>query len=452
MQAKLSRWALLVSMVVAVGSHGTSFAQEMSPTGQYKEGLAVGGWKLYPGIFVGADYDNNNSQTASGTDHDAAASARVVPRLVGVYDGGIHKTSIYGVVDARFFNADTVAATVGFTHLYEATRDLYFNFYGNYTRQTDIFRSALQFNNGAIGPPATPNVNIPIIINPFGNTPGVNPIAYNQFTGGAFVTKKFDQFTLTLNGTAFDIVYDHSDSVPAPFQTSHDGASFWGSARLAYNFTPAFFAFAQGDGIFQRFNSSVFNTNGYRVIGGVGSNDPNSLFRGEIYGGYWAQNQIVNQDQLFFDAFGQLNLNAFGIPTDTHTGVFGGRLSYFPTRYWSIVAQVDQTLGMSTTLAPGIPAGIPIKSTTAILQSTYGIARDWSVGVRGGYTQGTFIGFGDLNNHGWMGGASFNYEIWRNLLLTLDYQYTTTQSRNTVFAPFTEFTDNRYSAGLTYKY
>ena len=72
-------------------------------------------------------------------------------------------------------------------------RDLIFNFYGNYTRQTDIFNSALQFNNGAIGPPATPNVNIPIIVNPFGTTPGVNPIAYNQLTGGASVTKTFNQ-------------------------------------------------------------------------------------------------------------------------------------------------------------------------------------------------------------------------------------------------------------------
>jgi opacity protein-like surface antigen len=115
------------------------------------------------------------------------------------------------------------------------------------------------------------------------------------------------------------------------------------------------------------------------------------------------------------------------------------------------VAQVDQTLGMSTTLAPNIPAGIPTRTTTAILQSTYGIARDWSFGVRGGYTRGEFIGFGDLNNHGWMAGASFNYQIWRNLLLTLDYQYTTTQS-NTLLASFTEFTDNRYTAGLTYKY
>lgn len=440
MQTKSFGWALLVSMALAVGTTQNSFTQEISPTGQYREqGLPVAGWLLYPSIFVGATYDDNPNQTASGADHSKGVSLRVAPRLTGTYDGGIHKTTFYGVVDARFFNPDTVAATAGFTHLWQAMQDLIFNFYGNYTRQTDIFNSALQFNNGAIGPPATPNVNIPIILNPFGTTPGVNPIAYNQFTGGAQVTKTFDQLVVTLMGTGFGIVYDQSDNVPIPFQTSHDGASFWLSGRVSYNFTPQFYAFAQGDGIFQRFSNSLFNTNGYRVIGGVGSNDPKSLFRGEVYGGYWAQNQ--EQD----------NLIGFGIPTDTNSAVFGGRLSYFPTRYWAIVAQVDQTLGMSTTLAPFIPAGIPTKTTTAILQTTYGIARDWSFGVRGGYTRGEFIGQGQLNNHGWMAGASFNYEIWRNLMLTLDYQYTTVQS-NALFASLNEFTDNRYSAGLTYKY
>ena len=82
-------------------------------------------------------------------------------------------------------------------------QDLIFNFYGNYTRQIDIFNSALQFNNSAIGPPATPNVNIPIILNPFGTTPGVNPIAYNQFTCGADVTKTFNQAQCDPKGNRF---------------------------------------------------------------------------------------------------------------------------------------------------------------------------------------------------------------------------------------------------------
>jgi hypothetical protein len=137
-----------------------------------------------------------------------------------------------------------------------------------------------------------------------------------------------------------------------------------------------------------------------------------------------------------------------GIPQNVDSGVFGGRLSYFPTQYWTIIAGVDTILGMSTTLSPSIPQGIPTRTTTAILQTTYGIARDWSIGVRGGYARGEFIGVSGLDNHAWLAGASFNYEVWRNLMFTLDYQYTTGQSN----ATFSDFTRNMVSAGLTYRY
>ena len=88
-------------------------------------------------------------------------------------------------------------------------RDLIFNFQGNYTRQTDVFSSALNFNNGAIGP--TTNANIPIVINPFGATPGINPIPYNQFTAGVSATKTFGHAFVTLTGVGYHIAYDHGD-------------------------------------------------------------------------------------------------------------------------------------------------------------------------------------------------------------------------------------------------
>src|SRR4029453_965729 len=112
----------------------------------------------------------------------------------------------YGVGDFRFFNANTIAATAGLNHSYAPLPDLTFSFYGNYTRQTDIFNSALMFNNNAIGPSGNPPSTIPIIINPFGTTPVVNPIAYNQFTGGAAVTKTFGPFLPSLNAPAFFFV------------------------------------------------------------------------------------------------------------------------------------------------------------------------------------------------------------------------------------------------------
>jgi hypothetical protein len=427
-------WVVLASMALTLGAVPRSFAEEVAPTGEYKEGLHVDGWTVFPSIFVGAVYNNNIDQT--GTDTNSGTSLRVTPHLAGTYDGGMHKTTFYGIVDAEFFNTNTVAATAGFAHAYQPMQDLALNFYGNYTRETDIFNNAQNFNNGAIYPTASPNPNIPIIINPFGTTPGVNPIPFNQFTGGASVTKTIDQAFVSLSGTAFYIAFDHPDNIPAPFQTSHDGASYYISGKVGYHVMPSFYVFAEGDGIFQRFNNSLFDTNGYKVIGGVGSDDPQSLFRGEVYGGYQVQNQ---QNEIVIGS---------GVPTDVNSPVFGGRLTYLPTQYWTVTAQVDETLGISTTLAPSVPQGAPTRVTTAILQTNYGLSREWAVGARVGYTQGYLFGVSGQNNHAWMAGASFNYQIWRNLLLTLDYQYTNGRSD----APLSDFTRQQTTAGVTYKY
>jgi len=207
------------------------------------------------------------------------------------------------------------------------------------------------------------------------------------------------------------------------------------SGRVGYNVLPTLFVFGEASGIFQTFNNSLFDTNGYRVTGGVGSASPNSLFRGEVYGGYQAQFQ---EHHGVFEAF---------IPRDIDTPVFGARVYYYPTRYWTLMAHVDQTLGISTTISPTIPEGIPSRVTNAIFQTTYALGRSWSVGARAGYTRGEFIGLDRVDN-GWLAGASFNYEIWRNLTLTLDYQYTTVDSN----APLSDFTRNVYTAGLTYRY
>ena len=342
-------------------------------------------------------------------------------------------------------------------------RDLVFTFLGNYTRQTDLFTSALNFNNGAIGPSISPDANVPIIINPFGTTPGVNPTAYNQFTLGASALKSFDNAFVALSGTAFHIAFDKFTALPFndPFSTSHDGTSVWATGRAGYNLTPQLYVFAEGSGIFQRFRNSAFDTNGYRVIGGFGNHDAESLIRGEVYGGYQAQ-ELVHDDLNAAvpvivngtDANGTPVININGVtvinsnvPSTVNSAIFGGRVYYLPTRYWSLVAGVDQTLGISTVLSPTIPAGTPTLATNAILQSNYSLAEWWSVGARVGYSQGRYYGIDRLDN-GWMAGASFNYDIWRNLRLTLDYQWSTVRSN----VEFSDFTRNVYTAGLTYRY
>ena len=118
LRKELFACVVLVSMASTIGAVPYSYAQEIAPTGEYKPGLPVGAWMLYPSIFVGATYDTNFDQTASGPQRNSGTSLRVSPRFTGNYDGGIHKTSAYGIVDARFFDANNVAASAGaFAHL-----------------------------------------------------------------------------------------------------------------------------------------------------------------------------------------------------------------------------------------------------------------------------------------------------------------------------------------------
>src|SRR5215467_2333806 len=97
MPTKSPGWLLAVSMALIMGTASSSFAQtsaasgsqgnapaitssgggpaptvitgtgqEIAPTGQYQEGIAVGGWMLFPEIFVGAVYNTNPDQLADG--------------------------------------------------------------------------------------------------------------------------------------------------------------------------------------------------------------------------------------------------------------------------------------------------------------------------------------------------------------------------------------------------
>ena len=169
------------------------------------------------------------------------------------------------------------------------------------------------------------------------------------------MTKTFNEALFaSLGVTAFYILFDQPTGIPEPFQTSENAGSIWVTGRVGYNVIPQLYVFAEGDGIFQRFVNSVFNTDGYRVMGGLGTKDPNSLIRGEIYGGYQAQQQLTEAE------FGTPSIPLVlpsGIPTFVSSGVFGGRISYYPTQYWTLIGSVDQVLGISTQLSPGVPEG-----------------------------------------------------------------------------------------------
>src|SRR5262245_35272069 len=105
---RVRSWALhgggiLLALALPIWAAPRSSAQEISPAGQYQEGLPLGPWMVYPSVFVGGEYDTNFNQAPSaspfnqfpsGNQIDKGGSLRVSPRLTAAYDGGIHKIAL----------------------------------------------------------------------------------------------------------------------------------------------------------------------------------------------------------------------------------------------------------------------------------------------------------------------------------------------------------------------
>ena len=114
---------------------------------------------------------------------------------------------------------------------------------------------------------------------------------------------------------------------------------------------------------------------------------------------------------------------------------------------WDLKASLDETLGASS-IAVGGATGVATRVTTALLSVGYnGLPQGWGASARFGYVKTDFINV-DRNDNGWLAGAGVTYEVWRNLGLTLDYQYKSVDSN----VAGQSFDQHVVSIGASYKY
>jgi hypothetical protein len=382
--------------------------------------LPVGSWLLYPTVFFGAMYDDNVNQSPGPANKTSSFGGRLVPSLLAETTDGIHKSTFYGMMDARGYtasstsNGDVVSARTGFVQRYQPMPDLVFNAQADYTRQRDLFSTfGIDHSVTTLNPTA------------IGLSPVVNPLTYNQGSVTASVQKTFDRAFINIGGSVVDIVYDTDPLLQAP---SPNGITYTGVARGGFWFTPFLYAYTEGSVDQRRFADDHFNSSGYRTVGGIGT-DQIGLFRGEVYGGY----QSEKHD---FAPLGTVNGT-----------VFGGRVYYYPTRYLTLSASVDESLGVS--LLETVPGalGTNTKSTAALAQATYALAREWAASARFGFIHTDFVDT-IRRDDAWTAGATVTYSVWANFGLTLDYQYVQLNSN----VPLQSFTRNVVTLGGTYKY
>jgi hypothetical protein len=386
----------------------------VSPSAPSKA-VAVGPWLLYPSLLIGSVYNDNLFLTQTHTTGSWGVEFR--PNLIATLDNGIHKTTVYGTLDASLYTnnsqGNTLNGRVGVKHVYEAQRGLVFNFGVDVSRYTDVT------NNGQIF--ATNRTN-------------VAPQQYNQFSATAGVEKSFNRFFagLTANATAtrYDNVTDSLGiSIPQGYQ---NGTSYSLTGRAGYWFSPVFYAYVEPSINTQHYNDALFDSNGYRVVAGIGS-DRISLFKGEIYAGFQGQSY---------------NTSAFGFSFgDVTGGVFGGKLTWFPTKALTIGLHVDQSLGTAPAITVVNPIGSPTRNTLASATASYRISDVWSASAHADYEYISYV-LGGRRDTLWAVGAAINYDFYRDFGIALEYKYTTLNSN----IPFGSYTQNIITLGATYKY
>jgi hypothetical protein len=221
-----------------------------------------------------------------------------------------------------------------------------------------------------------------------------------------------------------DIQYDSSPAgAPSP-----DGTTYTAISRGGFWLTPFLYAYGEGSVDQRRYTTDVFNSSGYRAVGGIGT-DQLGLFRGEVFGGYQSER---------FDS---------GVLSTVDGTVFGGRVYYYPLRELTIAASVDESLGVTLlAAAPGAP-GTSTRATSSLLQATYSLAQAWSASARFGYIRTDYLDTTRLDN-AWTAGATITYSVWQNLGVTLDYQYIQVTSN----VPLQGVTRDVITLGATYKY
>ena len=302
---------------------------QADPRPQSAEGaFPVLDWLLYGGLGLGAACDFNVNSTP--TNEKQACGPRFQPSIIAARNTGIQRTLLYGVGDIRYYpslsRVDVVDTTAGMVHVWEIQRDLIF-------RVQAQGKQAQEYSGFAANLVPT-NVSL------------TTPVNYSQGYGSTSIQKNFGYFFTAIGGSITATAYqDARDSLGNTVDEQfRNGTVSTLNARFGYHISPIIYTFIEPTVNRQQYEAARLNSEGYRVVAGIGS-DRISLFNGEIYAGY------ANQ------RFENPTVGTVSIP------VVGGRLSWYPTRFLTFTLNGDRTFGTSDFNALGLVPGSPVTNT-----------------------------------------------------------------------------------------
>ena len=418
--------------------------------------IAFNSWLFYPQV----NFLTSNSDNYFATPNYALSPQRIsgweigiIPSMTAVWSNGIHTTTLYGNFQyldyqtAGQLNSKNGEAT--WTQQYAPLRDLNFTFVGDYIHQTlqNGLTNAIPTATNFSGFIVLPNGNVQLpngqIVNPttgqvvgqaanpvnVGTQTFVNP--FNVFTASASVQKILSDGIVTLGTSLARTNYEQQGSTDYTNKTFTEDAAFW--------LGPVFYFYT--DGAYNiRTTDPDLNSTSYRIVGGLGTRQV-GLFRASTY-------------------FGHQGSGASG-SASSGGNVYGGSLTYYPTNAWTISANIDETINIAPAGAPpstqaiGIPGitplQVPLSSssqiTSASLHSSYAINPQWSLNGLFGFTHIENIG-SPIWDNSYVADASITYNMWRNLTLNLEYQYSSIMTNQ----PLSNANRNLVTMSAIYKF
>jgi hypothetical protein len=196
--------------------------------------------------------------------------------------------------------------------------------------------------------------------------------------------------------------------------------------------TPAISGFVEGDVDIQRRGIASDNADIYGAVAGL-SSDLISLFRGEIYAGYQRETSVAG------------GFAATSAPT------YGGQIYYYPTPYLTLSASLNQSFSFTagaSAATSATPAASP-DLLQARFEADYAMAAYWRATASIGWARTTLASTSGGNVSAWVANAELDYDFWRNLDITLAYQFSELDASGGTLRGYVQ---NVTTLGLTYKY
>jgi hypothetical protein len=303
------------------------------------EALRALDWLIYGHLIVGGAYDSN---TVASPTQQPAYGTRFQPYVIAERNNGIQRTLVYGTGDIRYYpslgETQVVNTTAGISHIWEIQRDLIFRAQAEATRGMDT--------SGLTGLSTAPGVSY------------TNPVKYTSLFASSSIQKSFGNFFTAIGasvtGTTYDDTTDNLGNVVS--EQYRNGTLSTLNARVGYHLTPLVYTFVEPSLISASYNASSLNSDGYKIKAGLGT-DRISLFSGEIYAGTLSQH--------------------FTDPTiaPLTSPMYGGKLSWYPTRFVTVTGAVDQSIGTSDFTVGLYTPGSVTKINTSKLTTSWSPSR-----------------------------------------------------------------------------